>query len=190
MRAFLAVSVVEPALTPLLELQNACRRDAPGVRWARTESLHLTLRFFADLDGGSVTALMREVAAGVASTPKFQLQLRDLGSFPAQRPRVLWLGVGEGKAALTNLFHAVDTAVDAAGFARDARPFSPHCTLGRPRQPWNGEANWNAPAAGIVTELPRFGVEAVDLYESRDGYRVIASAPIGVSATDSCRQPG
>ncbi len=182
MRAFLAVSVAEPALTPLLALRDDMSRRFSGVRWVEPEGMHVTLRFFPELDAADIPALMRGVSDAVTGMTPFPLTLAGLGTFPEdRRPRVLWVGMGEGAGDLSTLFNAVDDATESAGHGRERRAFAPHCTLGRPRQPWDGEKEWVALPDGTAA-LPSFGVTSVDLYESTDGYRVIASAPLGAAA--------
>jgi 2'-5' RNA ligase len=51
---------------------------------------------------------------------------------------VLWAGCGEGADALSALASAVEEAFTAAGFSREERPFSPHLTLARVRDPDTG----------------------------------------------------
>jgi 2'-5' RNA ligase len=58
-----------------------------------------------------------------------------VGAFPTlQRPRVLWLGIGVGEAALLDFGRIVNAAIDHAGFERADKPFRPHLTLGRVRE--------------------------------------------------------
>jgi len=64
----------------------------------------------------------------------FDLVVEGVGAFPtADRPRVVWRGVGVGEAPLRGLATAVREAVCRAGFPDDPIPFSPHVTLFRVR---------------------------------------------------------
>ncbi len=50
-------------------------------------------------------------------------------------PRVVWLGVSSGAEELSSLAAAVERGMEAAGFPRERRSFSPHLTIGRVRSP-------------------------------------------------------
>jgi RNA 2',3'-cyclic 3'-phosphodiesterase len=62
--------------------------------------------------------------------------LRGAGAFPrSAEARVLWLGWGDGAAAVTALHGALRVALDEEGIALAARRFHPHVTLARARAP-------------------------------------------------------
>jgi 2'-5' RNA ligase len=97
---------------------------------------------------------------------------------------VLWLGPAREIAPLTRLAFECRHALRDAGFDVEARPYHPHCTLGRPRAPWPHEARmrWDAVAADSFPEL-HFTAARLVLYESRtasDGavYTERASLPL------------
>jgi 2'-5' RNA ligase len=130
-----------------IELDDATRRataaairdlcEGPGgdrIRWARPETLHVTLRFLGDIDPARVPALTAALHAEVAAVPAFALTFGDLGAFPSpRRPQVVFFRVGP-QQPLEVLASAVERAVVQAGFAAATRPFRPHLTLGRARR--------------------------------------------------------
>jgi RNA 2',3'-cyclic 3'-phosphodiesterase len=101
-------------------------------RWVRAESLHITLRFVGltpDEAIPDLAAAVDEAAAGVAAFP---CRLEAAGSFPpGPRPRVLWIGTGEGSAGLGALAGRLEDALAARGWPRDERGFTPHLTIAR-----------------------------------------------------------
>ena len=106
-----------------------------GVSWTRPGNLHLTVRFLGDLDESDASRVGEAVARGVEGTAAPRVTLGAIGSFPSLgRPRVLWAGVAQGEPELLALGRTVNAAIDAAGFARDDKPFRPHLTLGRVRE--------------------------------------------------------
>jgi 2'-5' RNA ligase len=134
-RTFLAVypdAAVRTALEPLLaELARRCR----DIRWTRPEQLHFTLRFFGDLDAAALARAGEVTAAVAADEAPLSLTLDGLGAFPNwRRPRVVWVGVGEGGAALESLAARLDEAFAAAGLGRADKPFRAHLTIGRVRE--------------------------------------------------------
>jgi len=130
-----------------VELDDATRRASaaairelragPGgdrIRWARPETLHVTLRFLGDIDPARVPVLSAALRAETAGVRPFALTFGDLGAFPSlRRPQVVFFRVGP-QQPLDALAGAVERAAVRAGFAAAARPFRPHLTLGRARR--------------------------------------------------------
>jgi 2'-5' RNA ligase len=96
---------------------------------------HITLRFLGTANqqaNETVLARLEEADLG----PPFELAFAGLGAFPrAARATVLWLGVGTGSDALSDLAGAVEESVVGAGFMPEERPFHAHLTLSRIRPP-------------------------------------------------------
>ena len=64
------------------------------------------------------------------------LNVRNLGAFPSvNRPRVLWLGLDGDTDALISLQAQIDTGFQDYGFKKEERPFRPHLTLARIKEP-------------------------------------------------------
>jgi len=125
-RAFLAI----PLPAKLCEELAAVGRGILGLRSQKAGTIHLTLRFLGEvLDPEPVAAAAAEVAARHAP---FDVSLVGVGAFPDQRrPRVVWVGLGEGAGAAASLAKDLDDAVAALGFPREERPWTAHITLGR-----------------------------------------------------------
>ena len=71
-------------------------------------------------------------ASPVASP--FTITLEGIGAFPKTTyPRVIWVGVGEGKESLVNLARCVEEICSRLGFASEERRFCAHLTIGRLR---------------------------------------------------------
>jgi 2'-5' RNA ligase len=101
-------------------------------RWVRVDGLHLTLRFL----GATLDERRAELAAAIetvaAQTTPFQVVLSGGGAFPNQyRPRVLWIGIGEGVAELNAMERRLDAELRRLGWPGDDRPFNAHLTLAR-----------------------------------------------------------
>lgn len=129
-RLFVAVDVPSPAAQAAAGLQS----PLPGARWVGAEQLHLTLRFLGETPAGAVEDVERALAT-VRAAP-FELALEGVGVFPPRRgkpPRVLWAGVAP-EAPLQALKEAIDAVLGPDAEAA-SRPFSPHLTLARFREP-------------------------------------------------------
>ena len=159
--------------------------DAPGrIRWVAPERLHVTLRFLGevtDADADAVRAALRAPFEAGA----FTARASRLGCFPPSgAPRVVWLGVGEGRDGMAAVRAELDRRLASAGCARETRPFRAHLTLGRLKGwPARSRRGVDRTLSDIEPETPRWRVERVTLYESRrtsqgSRYHVLESTPL------------
>ena len=133
-RAFVAFEIDAPLRARLAGLARELQPRIKGVRWVRTEAIHLTLRFLGDATRGALDALEPRLLAAAASCPRAGVPVGGLGLFPEQgSPRVLFVKA-QLPEAMTALQAACEEGAVAAGFARESRPFRSHLTLGRWRE--------------------------------------------------------
>jgi 2'-5' RNA ligase len=167
-RAFVAIEVPDP--------------HRPGSADGRPA--HLTLKFLADIDPALAGPLGSAIASAVADCAPFPLELRGVGAFPdRERPRVAWVGVGEGSDRVRELATRVDGAAGNVGLPKEARPFVPHTTWMRIRGPRDIGVAERWLAAGDDRTFGRTTVREVILFESelrRDGvvHRPLVRAPL------------
>jgi 2'-5' RNA ligase len=127
-------AVRELALTHIARLRAA----VPDARasWSRDASLHLTLKFLAAIPETSVPDLSAAASRAVAGLRSFSIRLEQSGVFPQHGPpRVLWLGVNDVAGRLVELHARLEDEAAKEGFEKDERPFHPHLTIARLRQP-------------------------------------------------------
>lgn len=136
MRAFLALDISEPVRAKLGEAIRQLKPESFKVKWVNPGLVHLTLKFFAELPEGLLDPLDAALAPLARGTAPFDLRVLGLGSFGSRdRLRVLWCGIAEGADRAAALQDAVERALEPLGLPREERPFSPHLTLGRLREP-------------------------------------------------------
>jgi 2'-5' RNA ligase len=182
-RCFLAVPVAEPGLGAAQRLQHELRERVLDVRWARPETLHLTVHFFGQVEDERAAVAIDLVTPMTDGASPFDVVLDRLGSFPPRGvPRVLWLGPSRDVAPLTALALDCRVILSAAGFDVDQRRYNPHCTLGRPRFSWSDGARDAWAAATRQQPDVRFTASRLVLYESR-------SAPGGAVYTERASLP-
>jgi len=131
-RVFIAVDIDDPLLLGRLErLKDAVVATGVPMKPVETQNLHITLRFI----GETPRHRAEEIADQVLSTikrEKFDIVLRGLGAFPGPyRPRVVWVGVGEGADELTAIRDQVEDGLRRLGFRPERNRFVPHVTLAR-----------------------------------------------------------
>lgn len=133
-RAFISINLSSPIQINLSRIQERLKRSGADVKWVSPEKIHLTLKFLGDIEEEKkvgVREVMRQVAG---QNPSFRLSFSQLGAFPRpEYPRVIWVGVKEGKESLVELNRNLEKELSKYGFPREKREFQPHLTLGRVR---------------------------------------------------------
>jgi RNA 2',3'-cyclic 3'-phosphodiesterase len=189
-RLFVAVPLPPAPLAACRSLLAAARAGqmAHGIRWVRTENLHLTLRFLGATQSDALPSVERALARAAPNEGAFTVRLGGAGSFPAgRRPRALWIGIEQGADRLASLARAVDQALAPIGIPAEGRPFRPHLTVART------DAGSHADATGAADALrdaaagwsASFEVARIVLYRSHlsagpPRYEELASIPLPV----------
>jgi RNA 2',3'-cyclic 3'-phosphodiesterase len=102
---------------------------APEARWARPESLHVTLKFIGEQPEAAVEQIKNTL--GTIKTSGAEIHFRGYGFFPtAKAPGVFWIGLESGPQ-LTGLAAVIDEKMASLGIPKEDRAFSPHLTLAR-----------------------------------------------------------
>jgi 2'-5' RNA ligase len=129
MRLFIALDIDDAIRERIRLFLQGVSGFAPHARWARPESLHVTLKFIGETPPESVEKIKQSLSGVHAES--LDITFRNFGFFPNPKaPRVFWVGIESGPA-LSNLAAAVDNAMFACGIAKEDHPFSPHLTLAR-----------------------------------------------------------
>ena len=132
-RAFIAIDLTSDIITCLRQVSTQLRQRLAGVpvRWVAEENVHLTLKFLGDASVANLEMLQKVLHGEVTAHHSFEFSVGGVGAFPSShRPHVIWVGI-EAPAALVTLQSGVEGAMERLGYAREARPFSAHLTLGR-----------------------------------------------------------
>jgi len=130
-RCFVAVDIDAPdVVSRIRALQEDLLRTEARVKLVEPQNLHITLAFI-----GEVPPVLVERAKDALSRihyKSFTIKLEGMGAFPSlMRPRVIWIGVHEGAALLTDLASLVRRELKRAGVPFDPKDFVPHLTLAR-----------------------------------------------------------
>jgi 2'-5' RNA ligase len=135
-RAFLAIDLPDSLRGEIGKIQDRLRPHVSGIRWTRPEGIHLTLKFFGDISEDEIETLSRVIENATGGVPPFSLRLGTPGAFPGtRRPRVLWIGVDGDVASLVKLQQEIERDLETGGFRMEGRPYRPHLTMGRFRDP-------------------------------------------------------
>lgn len=115
-------------------LERAAGPAAGGVRWARPEALHLTVRFLGEVEEARVEEVKAAVAGAAAAAPALRLEVGGAGAFPSsRRAGVVWLGLAGDLEGLARLGQDLDARLLLLGLPPRDHPLAPHLTVGRAR---------------------------------------------------------
>jgi 2'-5' RNA ligase len=131
-RSFLAIELPKPILRKIEEVQGDLRLTRADVRWVSPEKIHLTLKFFGNIEESRIDPIFKSIEESVQNALPFSLKVRGVGAFPQMKnPRVIWMGLVNGSEALISLQKQIEDQLEKIGFQPEGRPFHPHLTLGR-----------------------------------------------------------
>jgi len=165
MRLFIGISLPGEYAQIIGEVQDAWKsRLASKMSWVRPELVHLTLRFLGEVDEdrvGGIVQAMQEAARG-----SFVMQGGAGGFFPPKgAPRVIWIGLRQGREECAEYFEKLDRGLAKAGFLAESKPFAPHLTVARVKTAVRSD-DWPGLLADLKRDWPVFTVSQVVLWQS------------------------
>ena len=166
MRCFIGIPVKEWE-KEIEELLKKIKRGTKEVKWIRKENAHITLRFLGEINEEMVDKIKRALEESLHNLTSFSIKANNLGAFPSlSSPRVIWLGIEEGKERVEEVFKKIERGLINCGISPEGRKFHPHVTLGRVKGRvdkgwWKGVLNAKLP------RFPLIPVREISLYQSR-----------------------
>jgi len=158
-RLFAAIALPEDVAEGLTIRQYGVE----GARWRPMEAMHITLRFFGEVQERMADDLDTELGS-VGGGP-FAISLAGVGAFgEGALVRALWAGVVENPA-LNQLAGRCEAAARRAGLAPETRAFRPHVTLAYTRKPDPREVAIWVQSHNLL-KSPPFAVDRFGLYSS------------------------
>jgi RNA 2',3'-cyclic 3'-phosphodiesterase len=138
MRTFVAVNFEQPIRAKITQTRNELTPLSKKIKWVEEQNLHLTLKFLGEIEEKTVVEIDEALKNTLSNTAQFDINLAGLGVFPGlSRPRVIWIGIEKGKDELAQLNLEIESRLEPLGFMTEERPFSPHLTIGRVKEPLN-----------------------------------------------------
>ena len=132
LRCFIAIDIEDPVLIEnIVRLQNDILSvQTTGIKMVEPQNIHLTLRFLGEIS----LSMVKEVEKILNSITynKFYMSLEGVGAFPSiYNPRVIWIGVNEGREKLRELHSMLEPKIRRLGIMPDHKSFEPHVTIAR-----------------------------------------------------------
>jgi 2'-5' RNA ligase len=142
-RLFVAVNLSLASTRRIADVVERLRRagGSPRVAWVPAPNLHVTLKFLGWTRADAVAAVKHALAPALEQVKPFEVEAVGGGAFPsAAHARILWVGVRDPSGALGALAGEVEARMEAIGYAREARAYHPHVTIGRVKEPGDASA--------------------------------------------------
>lgn len=101
------------------------------LRWVKRENMHLTIRFFGDLNDSTVQLIGDKLVERFDGFQAGDIQISGLGTFENwSHTNVLWAGI-ENPETLVKIREMADTALQQILPVDQGRKYRPHLTLAR-----------------------------------------------------------
>lgn len=155
-RGFISVDITE--IGELVKLDRELRTVGGGMRPVAMDVVHVTLKFLDETDEAAIPKLIDAMDKAVKGVAPFDITLKGMGAFPTKdNIRVGWVGM-QGAEPLIGIAKTLDEECARLGFEKEERPFSPHLTVGRMKDPTGTEQ-----VKGIIERFKEhdFGTRAV-----------------------------
>ena len=188
-RAFLAIRLPDDVTAALGHLTDQmAQARVGGLKPVRPENMHLTLKFFGNINARQVESIVDTVTHTAESIRPFTLRLGNVGAYPNNRsPRVLWVGLDGDVAPLQDTHRRIESALGQIAIKPDSREFRPHLTIARirDRTPHNerrraAEALFSAEfRSGLSVPVNRLRLMRSILQPEGPQYTSLAEIPMG-----------
>jgi len=172
-RLFIGVELSEAVRTAAAGAISRLEAQVAGVaadfraRWIPPANLHITVWFLGEVADEPASVLM-EALRPPLRTEAFELELRGCGAFPRSGPpRVLWIGTGEGTSRMVQAYGELTRRLTPLGHAPEERPYSPHLTIARVKDPGRGARVIRQVLAAETADCGSMTVSALTLFRSR-----------------------
>jgi 2'-5' RNA ligase len=178
MRLFVAIELSDAIRKSLQDLQETFRAQTPQLNWTRPQNLHLTLKFLGEVRDKDVPKLSEALATVKASGP-IEISATHVQCFPPSGPiRIISAGMPR-VPTLLRLASDIDDACFQVGFPKEARPWTPHVTIGRAKAPLRPALRARlSPAAGqlpsATMRVDRFALISSKLTQAAASYATVA----------------
>lgn len=167
MRAFIAIELPEAVRRQLGALCVRLRQTGSKASWVQPDRMHLTLRFLGEVSEEGTAAIAASMTDVCRDIRPFMLTCERLGAFPnLRKPSVIWVGVTPLEPDLARIQSAAETGARACGLLPETKPFHPHVTLARIRNPKEVSALTRQVEVESAFRADAFDVSHVSLFSS------------------------
>ena len=136
-RGFISVDISD--IGELVKLDRELRTVGGGMRPVAMDIIHVTLKFLGETDEAAIPQIIAAMEKAAKVAAPFEMTLKGMGSFPSKdNIKVVWVGM-HGAEPLSLVAKVLEDECARLGFEKEERPFSPHLTVGRMKDPTGTE---------------------------------------------------
>ncbi|MBN2379284.1 RNA 2',3'-cyclic phosphodiesterase [candidate division WOR-3 bacterium] len=136
MRAFFGIGLPAQIRREVKGFTDNIRSSLPRMKWVEEENLHITLRFLSEVDEKRIPEISSAASKAAKAVKQFSTILGRLGAFPnSRKARVFWWGLARGAEDAGQIFNNLERNLVNSGFEPERKPYHPHITLARLRNP-------------------------------------------------------
>lgn len=129
-RAFLAIDVDDDLKPKINKIIKQFKQIDTRIKYVELANLHLTLKFFGDIDTNGLDVLEKAIANVLDDFHPFKINIKGCSAFPNNNHiKVIWVGIDDD-AVIKDMHDRLDKEFTRLGFDKD-RKFSTHLTIGR-----------------------------------------------------------
>ncbi len=135
-RSFLAFDISPKVKLALGKLIADFARKEKGVKWIPAENLHITMKFFGDVEEELLLGdISKEISKITEASSQMKIGCSGLGVFPNWKyPKIVWAGFTGDVEPVLNLKDALEEALSKFRLKKDERAFRLHLTIGRAKE--------------------------------------------------------
>lgn len=186
LRTFIGIEPGKAIRDRIVALQDTLAQLGTEVKWVEPENLHVTMLFLGEVVDKEVPEVCRAVSVCAGRHRPFTMSIEKAGCFPhPRRPRVLWVGIGQGTRELCALHDDLEGPLFELGcYRREDRKYTPHITLGRvksdrPTDKLASALSHNAGWKGGDIEVRDVHVMSSELTSTGPVYTILSRAKLG-----------
>ena|SRR5687767_15657056 len=170
MRLFVAVELDQAARDAAGSVAQELRGQIDprvSARWVNVDKMHLTVCFIGHVDDERAADVLDALRPPLPIAA-FDIALGGCGVFPRSGPpRVLWIGLKDGRPSLQLMHDEFNRRLLPLGFAPEGRAFSAHLTLARVKDaPRDAARTLRTMVAALRVASPRCQVTAATVFQS------------------------
>lgn len=137
-RAFISIDIIEPQLLDrIVSIQKEIGRSGADIKHVERQNIHFTLKFLGNISPSVIEPIF-EVMQRISFKP-FELEINNVGCFNPRRPRIIWIGTGDGSEEVIRIQAELERGLTELDFRPERRKYTPHATIGRVRSGRNRE---------------------------------------------------
>ena len=158
-RAFLAIDLDDDLKPKINKIIRQFKEIDTKIKYVELQNLHLTLKFFGDIDTNGLDVLENAIADVVSEFDSFKIKITGCGAFPNKNHiKVIWVGIDDDDV-IKDLHDRLDKEFARLGFDKD-RKFSTHLTIGRMKSAKNKNK-----VKEVIEEFENFEIGEMEVSE-------------------------